>query len=110
MRAQFLKTAAEPDLGVEPKKVTVKNPSSKSQSSLLAGAIKRKVDSKPAETSSENGCSEAKIPKVLGVLPGLGGYDSDSSECDSDGSTDDEEPVVGIQMDLLGRPIVRQEK
>lgn len=38
---------------------------------------------------------------VLGVLSGLGSYETDSSEVDSDGSSEDE--VCGASRDILGR-------
>merc|ERR1711988_1004803 len=76
---------------------------SKSQTSLLAGAIKRKTSDKDegspkkqkvtssgdASSNSEPiVCSPSEVSQVVGILPGIGDY-SDSDSEDTSGSEDD---------------------
>lgn len=134
LRTQFARPAAEPEK-IEPKKpVENKAKEKKSQAKLLAGAIKRKApadtnvagnsesgkDNKDTVRTTVDGSGDGvagsrqaeneqpanKAMRVLGVLSGLGNYESDSSEVDSDGSSDDE--VVTSARDLLGRPMNQQ--
>lgn len=129
LRTQFARPAPEPEK-IEPKKPVEKKKEPKSQAKLLAGAIKRKIpdakaeakDAKDPAPSTQTGatatatvsqpdglaCGEPapKAMRVLGVLSGLGSYDSDSSEEDSDGSSDEE---VTTGRDLLGRPVGHQQ-
>ncbi|XP_022646209.1 protein FAM192A-like [Varroa jacobsoni] len=107
----------------------------KSQAKLLIGAIKRKVSdaniadstsgtasinksaSNSQQTATESGDINSnrqqadqgqptKTMRVLGVLPGLGNYESDSSEVDSNGSS--EEELTMPVRDLLGRKLNQQ--
>jgi len=86
------------------KPLPVGSSQSKSQTSLLAGAIKRKTSEKDevtqkkqkAASSSENAssssnptvCSPSEVSQVVGILPGIGDY-SDSDSEDTSGSEDD---------------------
>jgi len=106
LRSQFVHSAVEREIKIDPtKKPSQSQSSARSQASLLAGAIKRKSDT-PTETQNKKPKEESKeIPKILGVLPGLGHYDTDSSEVDSDGSSADE-AVCSSGRDLLSRSFV----
>lgn len=106
LRSQFAHSAVEREIKIDPKKKPSQSQSNaRSQASLLAGAIKRKTDA-PSEAENKKPKQEkSDAPKVLGVLPGLGHYDTDSSEVDSDGSSADE-AVCSSGRDLLSRSFV----
>ncbi|OQR73171.1 hypothetical protein BIW11_01186 [Tropilaelaps mercedesae] len=127
LRTQFARPA------VEPEKIEAKKPANSSdrketnsQAKLLAGAIKRKAseaglgdgggssgdvakrsgDVAATESSPADQPTTTQAMHVLGVLPGLGSYDSDSSKENSDNSS--EEDVAVPARDLLGRVIHQQ--
>lgn len=107
LRSQFVHSAVEREIKIDPtKKPSQSQSNARSQASLLAGAIKRK--SEPSgETQSKKPKQESSeaAPKIIGVLPGLGHYDTDSSEVDSDGSSADE-AVCSSGRDHLSRSFV----
>ena len=105
LRSQFVHSAVETEIKVDPaRKPSQSQGNKKSQASLLAGAIKRKTDSSTSETQPKKPKEASDTtPKVLGVLPGLGHYETDSSDVDSDGSSADE-AVCSTGSDTLGRP------
>ncbi|XP_061196393.1 PSME3-interacting protein-like [Saccostrea echinata] len=96
----------------EEKKPTVKQQiggasNKKSQQALLAGVVKRKSvetseESKKRKLSSEE-TSDQKTPssnpqglqtaKIIGILPGLGAYDNDTSDSDTSSSDSDVEDI-----------------
>ncbi|XP_003747249.1 PSME3-interacting protein [Galendromus occidentalis] len=107
LRSQFVHSVGEPEIKIDPtKKPSQSRGSSKSQASLLAGAIKRKTDSASDDAQNKKArAARDDTPKVLGVLPGLGHYETDSSDVDSDESSADEAPCSS-GCDILSRSFV----
>lgn len=72
----------------------------KSQAALLAKAIKRKSDSDKSDATSSKQAAVANgdnVARCIGVLPGLGCYESDSDE-DSNSSASNEDELVGFTL------------
>lgn len=103
------------------KLVPVGSSQSKSQTSLLAGAIKRKTteqgEGSPKKLKSTSGaedvtsnseptvCSPSEVSQVVGILPGIGDY-SDSDSEDTSGSEDD----TNINTDIFPKLVKCQQQ
>lgn len=73
--------------------------SKKSQAALLAGVVKRKSESSKSEEPPAKTSKDApQTIQVLGVLPGISGYGSDSDDSENSSGSVEEDELQGYML------------